>query len=99
MGNSPIRTRMGKGDESRSVYAYSGFRLLRDEEINKDKQETFGTVQDSPKNIFGAFHAQSSKSSILSLLKITQRTTNYKLLEAKIIELLELYDYSRGDKS
>ena len=33
IGNSPSKTRLGTGDNSRQVYAYSGFRLLRDEEI------------------------------------------------------------------
>ena len=77
-GNTPTKTRIGNGEESRQVYAYHGFRLLRDDEININE------------NIFRASQAQSSRSSILSLLNINLKNPKINLIEAKIKELLEL---------
>ena len=77
-GNTPTKTRIGNGDQSRQVYAYHGFRLLRDDEVNINE------------NIFRASQAQSSESSILSLLNINSKNPKIILIEDKIRELLEL---------
>ena len=90
VGNSPTKTRI----EDNQVWAFSGFRLLTDEELEKNNP-LFSSKSEISN---GAFQAQSSVSSVLSLLNITEKTTNHKLIEAKVVELLELLDYSKGDK-
>lgn len=76
-GNTPTKTRIGTGEDSKQVYAYHGFRLLRDDEVNVFRA-------------FGEKQAQSSKSSILSLLNINLKNKKINLIEDKITELLEL---------
>lgn len=94
VGFTPTKTRLGTGEDSRQVYAYSGFRLLREEEIAK--KETINldyTMNDSERcNNFKnrASQAQSSRSSILSLLKINSNHPNKNKINSKIMELLEL---------
>lgn len=89
-GNTPTKTRIGSGEESKQVYAYQGFRLLRDDEI------TLQETQNSEK-IFRAFHEQSSKSSILSLLAISEKNPLKNKIEQKIMELLELVKESQNE--
>ena len=77
VGNTPTKTRIGKDEDSKQVYAYHGFRLLRDEEVNIFRA-------------FGENQAQSSISSMISLLNINLKNKNKILIEDKIKELLEL---------
>ena len=77
VGNTPTKTRIGSGEDSKQVYAYQGFRLLRDEEVNIFRA-------------FGEKQAQSSRSSILCLLNINSKNKKINLIEDKIKELLEL---------
>lgn len=92
VGNSPTKTSMGSGEDRKQVYAYSGFRLWTDEEMEKNNP----LFSSKSENKNRAFCAQSSKSYILSLLNITRDTPNQNKIEEKIMELLELADYSRG---
>jgi hypothetical protein len=92
IGNSPSKTRLGSGEDSRQVWAYSGFRLKRDEEI--EKEETLHLNDGKDNSSFGASQSQSSRSSILSLLSINENNNYSKIINSKITELLELIDKS-----
>lgn len=85
VGNSPTKTRI----DDEQVWAYSGFRLLADDEINITSK-LFECNSSKSENIYGASQARSSVSSVLSLLNINLNEKSEKLCKQKIAELLEL---------
>lgn len=81
VGNSPTKTRINE----QQVWAFNGFRMLRDDEIN-----ICSPLFENNENIYGASQARSSVSSVLSLLNIEGNNKNQKKIEMKVMELLEL---------
>ncbi len=95
VGNSPTKTSKVSDGQRSEFYAYSGFRLLRDEEINEKSQVLLGEVQSGTPPRNRALQSLSSTSSILLLLNITEKSLNRQLIETKVTELLELVKSSK----
>jgi len=90
-GNTPTKTRIGNGEDARQVYAYAGFRIMKEDEIASKETVPFASnLNQELANFFRAFCEESSKSSILSLLSITEKSDFGDLYKDKIVELLEL---------
>lgn len=92
VGNTPTKTRIGHGEDAKQVWAFHGFRLLQDHEVN-----ICSPLFENNENIYGASQARSSKSSILSLLNIGENNKNQKKIEVKLMELLELVKESKNE--
>ena len=81
VGNSPSKTRLGTGDDSRQVYAYSGFRLLREEEI-ADKQTLRLDRLDKKTEKLQKLHT--------FFVEYYQKNDNKVIIKSEFMELLEL---------
>jgi len=95
VGNSPTKTSKVSDGQRSEFYAYSGFRLLRDEEINENNQVLLDKVQSGTPLGNRARQSLSSTSSILLLLNITEKSLNYNILKEKVTELIELAKSSK----
>ena len=82
VGNSSTKTSRGTGYDRVQYYAFSGFRMLTDGEIDKKEQRTLTPV------------TKSSISSVLSLFSIKKNNKNYNRINIKVVELLELVQSS-----
>lgn len=93
VGNTPTKTRIGTGEDSRQVWAYAGFRILEEKEIASRETTPFASnlIQELG-NFFGAFCEGSSKSSVLSLLKSVENSDFGDMYKDKFMELLELVE-------
>lgn len=91
VGESPSKTRIGSGEDSKQVYAYHGFRLLRDEEVAKNETTPLTSEMNQAQKALQAL-------TNFPMSNLTTKSENYSILVVKLTELLELLDYMRGDR-